>query len=599
MSVSALKISSETGQPEVSSPQIPQSLRGALEAFAANAQNNQQLGHALVQLQKDLIAADSAQLLAVNEMGCMLLDLAGTLNPSDADFAQRARNAGTTIMEKNSNGANITVPFGIFIKNADNKSAELIGYFTIKNATPLALAMAQERLELSSAMARRLIQSKATTITSEMPEAALSFAETFTLKDGLAQAAQLLKSKTQSEDILIGAFKAGKVSALYHTSGNSIAAGQHQKYLLALGELVDFGGTLSCGVTGDAPPPIGVATAFPGMTIIGRAALSAQNDGIACIAINLKKMQYLETEIAALSIAVQTRLRSRGLYPALEQKLAKVSFLAKLPAEKRVPAAKKYAALGALILCLLPVPNTVSGKVSVEPQTRRIVSAPLASRIEKVYVQPGDRVIGGKTVLVAFDTLSLQAERDQATASLQSALAESATARSEGDPDRERAGQLRAEQAQAQVELIDYRLSEAQVLAPVSGIVMGEDLRRREGAQLNRGDNLFEIATPGAYRAEILVADHDIEKISVGEKASLNLDAYTLKRFSGKVERVYPMTETLHGKNVFRVIASLDAKDTALQPGMSGSARIQSGWQVLGWTIISPLIDRVRGALWI
>jgi multidrug efflux pump subunit AcrA (membrane-fusion protein) len=599
MSVAALKISAETGMPEISAKPVPQSLRQALEALAATAQNDQQLAAALVYFQKDLIAAESARLYGLGEKGCMLLEPAGALSQTEADFARRASMAGKTIVEKTDTGAQIAVPFGIIVPNSETGTAHLVATFNIPNATPLALAMAQERLELSSALARALVTQKSTGPEVTPPRAALDFAQTYTLKDGLAAAAITLKSHLQAEDVLIGAFKSGKITALQHTSGGVLAAGQHQKYSLALCELVDFGGTLSCGAATDAPAPIGIASAFPGMVIAGSAALNAQGDGAACIAIHGAQIQSLTTDVAALSVAVQSRLRSRGIYPAIEQKLAKLPYLVKLPAEQRLPAAKKYAVLGALLLCLVPVPNTVSGTASVEPQTRRIVSAPLLSRIEKVHVQPGDTVIGGKTILVSLDTQTLQAERDQATAALQSALAESATARNDGDPDRERAGQLRAEQAQAQVELIEYRLSEAEVLAPVNGIVMGEDLRRREGAQVNRGDGLFEIATPGAHRAEILVADRDIEKIIVGKKVSLHLDAHTLKRFAGKVERIYPLTETVHGKNVFRVIASLDSRDTNLQPGMGGTARIQSGWQVLGWTVIEPLIDRIRGLLWI
>jgi multidrug efflux pump subunit AcrA (membrane-fusion protein) len=224
-----------------------------------------------------------------------------------------------------------------------------------------------------------------------------------------------------------------------------------------------------------------------------------------------------------------------------------------------------------VFLCILPVPDSVSGSMTIEPKVRRLVSAPIMSRIEKVHVQPGDSVIAGKTILVSLDTQNLMAERDQMDAALQSAMADASMARNEGDPDRERAAQLRAEQAQAQVALVDYRLSEANM----------------------------EIATPGAYRAEMLIPDQDIDKVTKGASVSMHLDAFSLKRFKGKVERVFPLTEVVRGKNVFRTVVALETGEMDLQPGMNGDARVSSGWRPLGWSMLEPIVDRIRGFLWI
>jgi multidrug efflux pump subunit AcrA (membrane-fusion protein) len=301
----------------------------------------------------------------------------------------------------------------------------------------------------------------------------------------------------------------------------------------------------------------------------------------------------------AVLLAVAGRLHAHSAQGWVEPRLARLPGFSGLPAHKRWLRAKWALASGLALLALLPVPATVKAPLSIEPLERRVVSAPISGRIDAVLVEPGDVVKAGETVLVRMDTQTLQAERDAASAALQAALAQASTARMEGDADGERAAALRAEQAQAQLGLADNRIAEASVRAPIDGAVMGEDLRRRVGAQISRGDTLFEVAAPGAYRAEIMVADADVSRLAPGQSVRVSLDAFTLGGARATVQRIYPLAETNQKGAAFRVIAALEPTDQPLKPGMTGRARIETGWRPLGWQAIEPLVSLARRALWL
>jgi multidrug efflux pump subunit AcrA (membrane-fusion protein) len=253
--------------------------------------------------------------------------------------------------------------------------------------------------------------------------------------------------------------------------------------------------------------------------------------------------------------------------------------------------------LGAILL--VPVPDRVRAPVSIEPLVRRAVTAPLQARIDSVAVEPGDRVAAGQTLLV-LDSVPTFREREDAQASLQAAATQAASARADGDVESERLAQLRAAQVAAQLAVLDARLEEAVVRAPIAGTVTGEDLRRRIGASVGRGELLFSIAAPGGYRAELRVADSDIQRVQNGARVRLALAAEPLSRRSATVIRIFPLAEVVDGRNMFRTIARIDTDDSeGLSAGMAGSGAIRAGYSPLAWQLLRGPVRWVRLKVWV
>jgi multidrug efflux pump subunit AcrA (membrane-fusion protein) len=571
------------------------SLRGALDALSHERGDIRTLATKLVALQQDLIAGQGGRLLGLSDAGAVLLSPKGTPEQADMLLAKRARDTGALSAEPHDQGVRLACPLGLTATLSDGQNVDLIAVHGLAKATPLALALAQERLDLSAALARALAAApSAAPAVDALDGADRALAEALTLPDGLFAAASHLATSLSASRVVLGALRGGKVIAFADSRAPQPSQELRQRLALALGETADVGGRLDL----NGPAPGGVARAFDG-PVLGRASLSAQGSGVVVLAEGTQDAAQVETAAAHFSLALLGRLRPHGVRGWLEPKLAHWPVTRSWAAETRWRNAKR-AALGAvLLLLLLPVPRGVDAPVTIEALERRLVTAPIAGRIDQVAVQPGDAVKAGESLLVQLDTQPLQAERDQASAALQAALAQAATARADGDPDGERTAALRAEQAQAQMSLLDYRIAEASVRAPLSGTVMGEDLRRRTGAQVARGDTLFEVAVDGAYRAELLVSDRDVARVSTGDRVSLGLSAFSLRRYSATVDRVYPLAEVKDGRNAFRVIATLEPGADGLKPGMAGRGSIRTGWQPLGWRVLEPVVQVVRRALWV
>jgi multidrug resistance efflux pump len=164
----------------------------------------------------------------------------------------------------------------------------------------------------------------------------------------------------------------------------------------------------------------------------------------------------------------------------------------------------------------------------------------------------------------------------------------------------ERLAQLAIAQLSGRVAQLEERRAETELRAPVAGTVTGDDLRRRIGATVARGEPLFSIAAPQGFRAEVLVGDSDVSRIAVGARVSIRLSAQPLARIGGRISRIYPLAEVVSGRNTFRSIAEIDRQDSAdLQAGMSGSGWVSAGWSPLAWQAVRPAIRWVRLRLWI
>lgn len=299
---------------------------------------------------------------------------------------------------------------------------------------------------------------------------------------------------------------------------------------------------------------------------------------------------------APMAVARLSRPRLADRFDAL---VASGPWPASVPKADRPRLARRALAALLLVALLLPLPDRVRAPLSIEPLVRRVVTAPVTARIEEVAVDPGDQVAAG-SLLVRFDSAGIERDLEESTAALQAASTQAAAARADGDVESERLAQLKAAQLAGQVALMETRLAETIVRAPIAGTVNGEDLRRRVGATMGRGDALFSIAAAGGYRAELLVSDSDINRVEPGARVSMRLASRPLARVRGDVKRIYPLAEVVEGRNVFRTLVHIDTADAeGLRAGMSGNGAVTGGWSPLAWQAIRPAVRWVRLKLWI
>jgi len=142
--------------------------------------------------------------------------------------------------------------------------------------------------------------------------------------------------------------------------------------------------------------------------------------------------------------------------------------------------------------------------------------------------------------------------------------------------------------ARASLDLAKQRLEDATVTAPVAGTVIektvsqGMVITSATGA-FGGGTTLIKMADLGRVRMRAQFNETDIGQIRSGQPATVIVDAYPDRRFSGLVEKIEPQAVVNQGVTLFPVLVTLNNSDGALRPGMNGE--------------VSVTIDERRGVL--
>jgi len=168
-----------------------------------------------------------------------------------------------------------------------------------------------------------------------------------------------------------------------------------------------------------------------------------------------------------------------------------------------------------------------------------------------------------------------QAELDRARAALDSARANVTSI------------EQRIEQARANLAAARDTLSKTTMTAPMAGIITALPVEEGEvaviGTMNNPGTKLLTIADMSVVEAVMEVDETDIPTVKVGQRASVTIDAYPNKTFSGVVTEVgsSPMTRTGVSTGTeavnFEVKVQLDNPPAGVRPGFSASADIITG----------------------
>jgi len=238
---------------------------------------------------------------------------------------------------------------------------------------------------------------------------------------------------------------------------------------------------------------------------------------------------------------------------------------------------------------------------TLHPRSEFIVAPKVGGRLERLFVDIGDRVKRGQLIALLEDDEYLQ-QVDQAQAELEVAKAKIEETRSNlGIAEREfnRAKALREKKiasqsefetteaqfkaqsamlrvARAQVSQKEAALKASQVRLSYTQIHAswedGEEYRVvgerfvHEGTMLAPNASIVSILDIGTLTAVVHVIERDYSKIKAGQEAAATTDAYPGRRFFGKVVRIAPLLrETSRQARIEIEVPNLDQ---SLRPGM-------------------------------
>lgn len=257
------------------------------------------------------------------------------------------------------------------------------------------------------------------------------------------------------------------------------------------------------------------------------------------------------------------------------------------------------AVAGMIVCSLLPVSDELEVPFRVIANDHRIVTAPFDAVIERINVKVGQKVVVGASVLAMLATHDLDLRIASNKAKRESALTERSSARVASDPVRIKRAQLEVDIANAQISLLQYRKSLAQIKPQLSGVVVKSDVENQLGSMVKRGQSLFEIADVTRVKLELYIPDDKVLRIASGQEGRAALAALPGDAIPMSVVKVDPKSKTVGNRSVFVATGFLPQPGPGMRPGMEGLAKIDTGNTLLGWWLIRDAVNYIRHVFWI
>jgi Barrel-sandwich domain of CusB or HlyD membrane-fusion len=246
-------------------------------------------------------------------------------------------------------------------------------------------------------------------------------------------------------------------------------------------------------------------------------------------------------------------------------------------------------------LCI-PMPYQIACPSLIEPIHRRYVAAPFDGTLDRAFVKPGDVVRTGE-LIARMDDREIRWKRASVLADQNQAQKKRDTAQAGHSYAEQQIAQLEIDRLQFELQMLDDRAANLEVLSPIDGVVTSGDLARVEGAPLSVGQTLFEIAPTDRMIAEVSIADYEIAYVNAGQVVDIRFDAYPGKTWKANILKIRPRAEVRDNLNVFVAEVELTNEDERLRPGMKGRAKINSDRRAYGWILFHQPFEYVAKKL--
>ncbi len=251
-----------------------------------------------------------------------------------------------------------------------------------------------------------------------------------------------------------------------------------------------------------------------------------------------------------------------------------------------------------MIALIVKLPYRIEAPFMLRSEDVRQVSVPFEGYIDDVHVRIGQQIQQGD-LLLSLDSADLLLEEAEATANLVRYIREAEKARARNVMSEMQIAQAQADQAKAELELVRYRLSQAELRSPIDGIVVDGDLEELRGAPVSKGDILFKVARSQKLFAEIKIDERDIHELKLEQPVKVAFVSQPQLTFHFAVDQIDPIARADEEGNLFRVRATTSENLVDWwRPGMSGIAKVEIGNRRIAWILTHRTIDFFRMLLW-
>lgn len=134
--------------------------------------------------------------------------------------------------------------------------------------------------------------------------------------------------------------------------------------------------------------------------------------------------------------------------------------------------------------------------------------------------------------------------------------------------------------AQTNFDLAELQLADVNIRAPLDGTIIQKNVEegsviQSAASNVSGGTALFVMADLDDMQVRTLVDETDMGDLSPGLQASVRVEAFPDRTFSGVVDKIEPQATVEQNVTMFPVIVTIDNRSGLLKPGMNAEVEIQ------------------------
>jgi RND family efflux transporter MFP subunit len=226
---------------------------------------------------------------------------------------------------------------------------------------------------------------------------------------------------------------------------------------------------------------------------------------------------------------------------------------------------------------LQSVDNVSTYTGTVQADVINHITPTVPGRIEKIYVEIGDRVAKGQ-LLVQMESSNLQQQTTQ-LASLERDYERYGSLLEVGGIAQQQVDQLRT-QIDVLKAVIRNLEDNTQLRSPISGVVTA---RNYDNGNVFAQQPILTVQQLNLLKVIINVSESYFTRVRVGMPVDIRLDVYGSEVFAGKVSLVYPTVDA--SSHTFGVEVTISNRDMKVRPGMYARLTLNFG---TGESVVVP-----------
>jgi len=215
--------------------------------------------------------------------------------------------------------------------------------------------------------------------------------------------------------------------------------------------------------------------------------------------------------------------------------------------------------------------KTVSATGSIQSRNKAEVSFKLSGKIKKIFFEVGDKVKEDEVVAV-LDREELNYEVNQARADLEAQKKSLALMKRKRDNYTHEQLDIQREvvkKSEANLSISLKKIDETILRAPIAGTIIKKNVNN-SGENVIANEAIFLIADDEELLIEANVPESDIVDLSVGQKATVSLDAFSSEeKLEAELIEIEPASTTIQDVIYYKIKLKLSVKDDRLKIGMS------------------------------